>query len=268
MDSNKQGGIENLLLLGCLAGVVAFFALFMAITATMPDPDSSTKTLDFRNLLEKKEAKEHLLEKLIREYKLLERKVKDLERSVASQREIVKEQREILKKRLATLKEEYARLKNEIRQKRKELSRLKDLPRSKDRDKLKAELEKLKGKLKSLETRINQIMASMASIKKKEEENDLEEVKICQEREYYALKKKREKIKKEVSRLKIRLLTGGSHHYKNPIYIECRKEGIVLYPSAEAVTNNSLNEAKVSAIITGKDVVVLFVRPNGFDTFE
>ena len=268
MNINKKGNIEILLLLGCLAGVVAFFALSMAMTATIPDTNSTSIGQDLRDLLKEKDAKEHLLEKLKKDCVEFEQKIKELEKSVALQRKIFKGQRKILEKKLVALKEQDAKLKAEISRRGKELSRLKYLPQTKDRDKLRLELKRLKDKQREVEAKINQILMSTSSIKEKEQESDLEETKIRLERERHSLEGKKEAIKKEISRLKVRLLTGGSHHYKNPVYVDCQRGSVVFYPSAETVSSDSISEESLSEIIAGRDVVVIFVRPEGFDTFE
>ncbi len=68
----------------------------------------------------------------------------------------------------------------------------------------------------------------------------------------------------------------GENQSKNPNYIECRNDGVVLYPSEEFVPKEQLDDpnsalqkliAKVKAN-KEKEYLIVALRPNGIDIFE
>lgn len=69
---------------------------------------------------------------------------------------------------------------------------------------------------------------------------------------------------------------GGVNRKKQPRYIECKEDGIVIYPSQEFVSKNELSQpnSKLANFITeikknkDKEYVIVAVRPNGIDVFQ
>ncbi|BAQ64716.1 hypothetical protein [Geminocystis sp. NIES-3709] len=68
---------------------------------------------------------------------------------------------------------------------------------------------------------------------------------------------------------------GGVNQKKQPRYIECKEDGIVIYPSKEFVSKNELNKStKFSNFIKeiknkkDKEYVIVAVRPTGIDVFQ
>jgi biopolymer transport protein ExbD len=69
---------------------------------------------------------------------------------------------------------------------------------------------------------------------------------------------------------------GGVNRKKQPRYIECKEDGIVIYPSQEFVPKNELTKpnSKLANFITEikqnreKEYVIVAVRPNGIDVFQ
>ena len=68
----------------------------------------------------------------------------------------------------------------------------------------------------------------------------------------------------------------GVNKSKNPRYIECRSNGVVLYPGEEFVPQDKLNEpnsaiAKLIAQVQknrDREYLIVAVRANGIDTFQ
>ena len=68
----------------------------------------------------------------------------------------------------------------------------------------------------------------------------------------------------------------GENQRKNPRYIECRQNGVVLYPSEEFVPQeqldnpNSALQKLITQVKANKDreYLIVALRPNGIDIFE
>ena len=68
----------------------------------------------------------------------------------------------------------------------------------------------------------------------------------------------------------------GKNQRKNPHYIECREDGIIIHPSQEFVANKDLansGSALGKLILQVSDrkeqeYIIVAVRPNGFQVFE
>ncbi len=68
----------------------------------------------------------------------------------------------------------------------------------------------------------------------------------------------------------------GNNQSKNPHYIECREDGIIIHPSQEFVSNQDITQpgsglTKLIVQVSSRkeqDYVIVAVRPNGFKVFE
>jgi hypothetical protein len=69
---------------------------------------------------------------------------------------------------------------------------------------------------------------------------------------------------------------GGVNRKKQPRYIECKEDGVVIYPSQEFVSKNDLGKpnSKLANFIEeikknkDKEYVIVAVRPNGIEVFQ
>lgn len=69
---------------------------------------------------------------------------------------------------------------------------------------------------------------------------------------------------------------GGVNQKKQPRYIECKEDGVVIYPSQEFVSKNDLSKpnSKLANFIEeikknkDKEYVIVAVRPNGIEVFQ
>jgi biopolymer transport protein ExbD len=69
---------------------------------------------------------------------------------------------------------------------------------------------------------------------------------------------------------------GGQNVRKKPRYIECRKDGIVIYPSQEFIPKHELNNqnSKLFKLISevknkkNREYVIVAVRPQGIEIFK
>ena len=68
----------------------------------------------------------------------------------------------------------------------------------------------------------------------------------------------------------------GTNRTKNPHYIECQQDGIIIHPSQEFVSNKDLanSDSALGRLILQisarkeQEYVIVAVRPNGFQVFE
>ncbi|NEP14454.1 MAG: hypothetical protein F6K14_30520 [Symploca sp. SIO2C1] len=68
----------------------------------------------------------------------------------------------------------------------------------------------------------------------------------------------------------------GNNQSKNPHYIECREDGIIIHPSQEFVSNQDITQpgsglTKLIVQVSSRkeqEYVIVAVRPNGFKVFE
>ncbi|WP_017293867.1 hypothetical protein [Geminocystis herdmanii] len=69
---------------------------------------------------------------------------------------------------------------------------------------------------------------------------------------------------------------GGFNQKKQPRYIECKEDGIVIYPSQEFVSKNEMNKpnSKLAKFIKeikqnkDKEYIIVAVRPSGIEVFD
>ncbi len=68
----------------------------------------------------------------------------------------------------------------------------------------------------------------------------------------------------------------GENRSKSPLYIECRQDGVVLYPSEEFVPQEELDDPNsaltklIDRVKANRDreYLIVALRPNGIDVFE
>lgn len=69
---------------------------------------------------------------------------------------------------------------------------------------------------------------------------------------------------------------GGVNQKKQPRYIECKEDGIVIYPSQEFVSKNEMNKpnSKLANFINeikqnkDKEYIIVAIRPSGIEVFD
>jgi len=271
MKRKDEGSIEVLLLLSCLVGVVAFFALSLSITTFLfKTPGSSELITEREALLVKKEEKEALLTSLEEKRKGLESQKREIEKTIPHDSTIYKGKLIETEQELKELNREYSSLKKRKDNLKKEHSFAGATNNKQERWEKEKELQELKRKLKEISIKIEETKriskdiqldaySGEEFIKKKEALN----------KELEKKRQARRGLEKQKDELKIRTIWAGGSQFKNPLFVECKKDCYVLYPNKEVISvsdfdkKNTLKERSAN-----HDIVVLLVRPDGFETFK
>lgn len=270
---DREGNIEILLLLCCLVGVVSFFCLGIAFTNALFE--SQGDKIKNEELIKEKEEKEALLKGLEEEREKLEEERQEKERllfdegkfSEAHEKKIPSSEREEIKKELNRLNEEYDRLVQEIEELRRKLAALPTTDyegkekREEEWKALQRELEELERKIREKET----LLAASGESGTDSLEEEIAKYRIKLEE----IQQKKEKLGKEIKRLKMEIITAGPSEYRNPLYVDCKKEVYVFYPGKEMVPVTELERRSLfEEKSAGHDIIVLYVRPDGFESFR
>ncbi|TKJ36906.1 hypothetical protein CEE37_14420 [candidate division LCP-89 bacterium B3_LCP] len=89
------------------------------------------------------------------------------------------------------------------------------------------------------------------------------------EEELARLKNLKAALQEEIDILRIQSRTGGGTAYQNPLYIDCQREAIITYPAGRLISSSQFAEKSFwKNLCHDYDFVVLFVRPEGVETFE
>ena len=284
--NNKNGQIEILLLLCCVAGVVAYLSFAMGalnlaakVDEKQPEVSALIKEHD-RLLAEKKGIEEEVarLERMINELrKKLEQRAKD---STVKKQPDKGLERQKLEEELKRLKEEYEKLLKMIREKEENLARTRTEALTL------AEKEKKEAELKNLLSKLGE---ELSKLEKKIKEKEAELAKIAPafddsfEREIAKLKKAIEEAERRKKELEKELLSRerkpgvfnpskdmpGSLSLKNPLFVECKENFIELHPEKRVVGIPELNKENPFLHLSNKyDGIVFLIRPNGFKSYE
>ncbi len=254
----NDGGIEVLLLLVCIVGVVAFFSLALAFTSVLLEPQAYGKLAQD---LETRQADKENKGKMLREIK---KELQELALRSNSRNAVQQKRQEELSHQAAELAEEKEDLESRYHDLLERLGYINELlkrapppadpDRRKDLEKDKRDLEKRKGEVdKSLNSQKEQLAAL----------GDLAE----QKKKLRRLQEERRGLEEEVDKLKAkaRYVIGTSH--KNPLHIECRADGYILYPGREKISTNNF-ESVFRQKAAGHDLIAFWIRPEGFDSFQ
>lgn len=263
------------MLLGCLVGVIVFLSFAMGVLSLASKiekdniPDHSRLLEKRKNLLEEKKKKEEDVANLTKESGELRNKIsekeKDFEKIKLPEKEQEKKEELIsLKKRLDELLRLIKTKQDELEKIKQELAGLEEYgKKEEDLKKLREELEALKRKKKDKEEEI----AKTSFYKNNAMIKEIEELRK-------AIKEAEEKMKELKNKLKEGndpVLEGirGSLSIKNPLFVECKNNMIILHPDKKALTVSDLGKNNTfSNINVTHRGIVFFIRPDGFDTFN
>lgn len=284
---NHKGQMEILLLLCCVAGVVAFlsFAIGAINLAAKVDEKQPEVTVlikeNDRLMAEKKRIEEEVAR--------LERMIDDLRKKLEQKRKepIVKKlpdkglERKKLEEELNRLKEEYEKLLKMIREKEEELARVRtEALTLAEKVKKEAELKKLLGKLEEefskLERRIKEKEAELAKIAPAIDDSFEKEIAKLKKAIEEAEKRKKELEKELVSKERkqnvfnpTKDMPPGSLSLKNPLYVECKENFIELHPEKRVLGIPELNKGNPFLHLSDKyDGIVFLIRPSGFKSYR
>ena len=256
---NRKGQIEILLLLCCVAGVVAFLSFAMGVINVgtkieEKTPEISLLIKDRDQLTADKKQKEEEIAKLEREINELIKKIEQREK-----KPIVKKppdkglERSKLEEELKRLKEEYEKLLKMIREKEEELTKVRiEALTLVEKEKKEAELKKLLSKLEEeinkLGKKIKEKEAELAKIPSSIDDSFEKEIEKLRKAIEEAEKKKRElekdlaKREKKPGEFNLPKDIEGSLSLKNPLFVECKENFIQLYPEKRILGISDLNK--------------------------
>lgn len=269
---SRKGNIEMLLLLCCLVGVVSFFSLGIAFTNLLFEPqnDSNSKFLVREKvLLEEKEEKESLLKELEQRKKELEAQKREKESLLFDEDEIIsKAQMDELERELDRLNKEYDLLVQKIESLKRELASLPIPSEDKDRKEKEREFKILQKRLEELQEMINRASVALANIRKAPEV-DLDRKEEISRVELDKIRGEKERLIKEVRILKMREQIGGISKYINPLFVECKERVYIFHPEGEEVAVAQIDKRNIfKERSAGHDIIVFYVRPDGFESFK
>ncbi len=82
-------------------------------------------------------------------------------------------------------------------------------------------------------------------------------------------KRERVQLENDVARLRLRSQLGGEANYQSILHVECSNKMLKLYPTGESFSVDKLSQKSLfQKKIAGFEMVALWVRPDGIDTFE
>jgi hypothetical protein len=266
----SKGNIEILLLLCCLVGVVSFFCFGLGITSLLLQPSEKPELQEKLDaLLKEKEERKALLERLGDDKReLIGEKEKHLKVRAEPDNFNEAQQRE-LEQELKKLNEERDRLNQEIMKRRKEFTHLQKIPDPEKREEKEREFRELERQHEQLEKKIREKTELLAQVDAGTTMKPPLGKETNLRNTLYKFREKRRRLETELKSLKTRTLWGGRSQFKNPLFIDCRGDVYTFYPDAETVAVAQIDERNTLELkAKGHDIVVLLVRPEGYESFK
>lgn len=267
----NSGNIEPLLVLCCLVGVVAFFCISLAFSAALGEKQEAKKLTEERErLMDELTKKENFVRDLARQIQDLESRIKEKEKSFnsAGQPQIQANQ---LEKELISLTWERVDLEKRIDLLRKQLAAFGMKPDPRKKEEKERELIQLTKLIEEIEGKIRNKKQEVASLPVQQGEQSYEDYEAQKRAIQNDIDRTRERARNTENQIKegkVKLITGGESRHKKPLYVECRKDVYVFYPKGETVGAAEIEKKDIIAErISGHDIVVLIVRPDGFGSF-
>jgi predicted nucleic acid-binding Zn-ribbon protein len=270
--NKNSGNIEPLLVLCCLVGVVAFFCISLAFSAALGDKAAEDKiATEHDQLSDELKKKEHLLRDLALQIQELETKIQEKKKSIDTARQ-PQIDAERLEKELLALSKEREALKKRIDSLRRQLSALEVKADPRNKEEKEKELIELARQVEQLDRTIKEKRQTVVSLPAQPEDHGAgydERQKRAIEKEIERTHEHVRNMENQIKALRVKIITGGASSHKNPLYVECRKDVYVFYPKGEAVGTAEIEKRDLIAErISGHDIVVLIVRPDGFGSFN
>ncbi len=273
-QSLQKGSIELLLVLCCLVGVVIFFSFTLGIAGIIHDHPGFDGLPDIQEIQQR-------LEKLRQQEDIKDNDLNVLKKSIKRHQEQIKlsnkklnpdsnfSNKEALENRISSLTNELTSLSNQIIHNKKGLKTLDQISTDSLEIKLK-ELDKIKDKLRNLDKLSIDISRKLPQIGRPKERNaNLAKKRNEVVRELAALEEKRSVIRQKIKKAEVANLWGGTGNFKNPLFVECVKGGVIFYPGNQMVSNDKLGQSGLFKKMTSKhDAIVMLVRPDGFESYR
>jgi hypothetical protein len=270
---NKRGSIELLLLLCCLVGVIAMFSLSLGLSNAFREPLQNDDLVRERLDLEREKGdKEKQLSLLDEERKRLEQEIKEAESRLTDDggRGPEIEVRKLEEELVALTKERDLALRK-TEELKKELAFIPVAPNARTKEENQKELEALRKRLDELESKIKRKSLEKEAMARTGPEAGA----AYSEKEAQSLRGEiarvqatKTTLKNEISNLRTKIIIGGNSAFKNPLYVECRKDIYIFYPKGETLGVAELDKRDIfKERAGGHDIIVLYVRPDGFSSF-
>lgn len=263
---NSESTIEPLLLLCCLVGAVSFFSLSMSVSKLIyeinrPNPKSEHANLDsLKKVLEFNKAQ---LDNLLKIKNDLTDKLKVPESDKGSSEEQIVQ----LEKRVSELKGELSTVQNKIIDLQKRLAGAGAEITPEQKSQMEQELKSLIQRREELRQAIQERGKKLAELRNsdksaKEQTDQLQE-------QLQILADKVDSLRTAKNALSLKRLTSGTSDYQNPLYLDCKKDLVHVYPDNQTFVEEefSSNANLVEKLSSGHDVIVLYVRPTGYNLF-
>lgn len=266
----RQSGnnIESLLLLCCLVGAVSFYCLSIAATKLLSVSEAAEETgklaAEEIQIARRMAGLRHDLDSLRNKFMYQQQEIEQSTSADKSQddRRAEKEQLEKTKKQL---EQELDRLEQERQKVAQSLAQELAQAPEKTKESATAEIEALKKKKEKLDKQAQSRQEELARYDSSPPE---EETSADLQKKYQELIKKSAEIDNTVKGLRLRILTAGTENYANPIYFDCKANTIRVHPAGRVLASSEIENTALGPMVAGHDIIVLFVRPDGCETFD
>ena len=266
MRRSSGSNIESLLLLCCLVGAVSFFCLSIAISKLLfagsvievAALKEEEKEVDMR--MARMEA---TLDSLATIESNLRSEIKRNEKPdrsdhlSQSEKEKLEESRHLLENELMRMEREYNLLVSALSEESAKMPERSETQIAKEMAEVRKRKEELDKKIRARQSELAKYTMPDIASESIESLRKIYEEKI----------KKAEALANKINELKLKVLTSGTENYRNPIYFDCRGTVIKIYPSARVVALSEAKNIDLRSITMNHDIIVLYVRPDGYDTF-
>lgn len=269
----NSGSIEVLLLLCCMVGVVAFFSLSLALSNVLLEPATGEElSHQQQQLAGQLKERTELAQTLEAQKRALEQQLRARNTSTAEQNERARMHLDELQKQLAQLASEREQLQAEIDQVSKELGALASFPDPSAKEHKQKEIEELKRRLAELEQKIAQAGHDKQAVEQRAQtkaaDAGIDNIEF-RTREIAAVEENKRLLAAQIRELNMKLLAGGSSKFKKPLFVDCKENVLVFYPGQLTVPVAELDKRElIKEQANGHDLIVLFVRPDGFEGFR
>ncbi len=265
---HSESNIESLLLLCCLVGAVSFYCLSIAASkllsistcAAADDSLSVEKTKISERIVRLKSGVDSL-------QNLKERLQKEIQQCTkrSANQSNQPEETERLEKTRKKLELELAKLEKERERVKRLLSEEHARAPERTKESAIAEMDALKKKKEKLD---KQTKARTEELARYGNSRIADETAENLQEKYQGLIQKTAELDNIIKELRLRILTAGAEYYSNPIYFDCKKNTIRIYPENLVLTLSEAEKTAIEPLVAGHDIIILYVRPDGYETFN
>lgn len=257
---SQRGGIEILLLLVCIVGVVAFFSLALAFTSVLLEPEIHKETVNQWEIRKSERLKKE--EKL----RILKEELRNLSGRGGKKKAVQQEHQNKFDSRARTLRREQKDLNDQyhaLLDKVYDIQKLiEHVPQRLDpglREEKESELNRLVKHTKEMDKSITARNKEIGSIDNLNELNE----------RLKKSKKTRIALESEVHDLKVKTQYRSTASHKRPLDIECRANDYVLYPGGNTFSIQDVEHGNyLQEKVAGHDLLAFWIRPEGIAAFR